>query len=58
MYAIIGQMIAKIGISLLTEKVLKEVFIHTAWYFASKSENKLDDSYVKTLSQALGVSLD
>ncbi len=58
MYSIIGSLIAKIGISLLTEKVLKEVFINTAWYFARKSDNKLDDSYVKTGADALGVKLD
>lgn len=58
MYAIIGQIIAKIGISLLTEKVLKEVFVNTAWYLAGKSTNKLDDSYVKTIAEALDVKVE
>lgn len=58
MYQIIGSIIAKIGWSLLTEKVLKEVFINTAWYFAKKSENDLDDKWVKTGAEALGVKID
>lgn len=58
MYAILGSIIAKIGMSLLTEKVLKEVFIHTAWYFSGKSDNKLDDAWVKSCADALGVKVD
>ncbi len=56
--SLIGSMIAKIGMSLLTEKVLKEVFINTAWFFAEKSDNKLDDKWVKTGADALGVNID
>ena len=58
MYAILGSIIAKIGMSLLTERVLKEVFIHTAWYFAGKSDNKLDDTWVKSAADALSVNID
>lgn len=58
MYAIIGSIIAKIGWSLLTEKVVKEIFINTAWFFAEKSDNKLDDKHVKTLAEALGVKVE
>jgi len=58
MYQIIGSLIAKIGYSLLTERVLKEVFINTAWYLAGKTENKFDDKNVKTIANALDVKLD
>ena len=58
MYAILGKIIAGIGYSLLTEKLVKHVFIHTAWYLAEKSDNKLDDQWVKGAAEALSVKID
>ncbi len=53
-----ASIIAKIGLTLLTEKVVKEVLVHTAYYFAKKSDNRLDDNYVKTVADALGVRVE
>ncbi len=58
MYAIIGKIIGNIGLTLLTEKVVKEILIHTAAFFAKKSDNDLDDKWVKTGADALGVKID
>ncbi len=58
MYALLGPLIAKIGMSLLTEKLLKEVFVHTAWFLAKKSTNDLDDEWVKSAAEALSVQIN
>ena len=41
--------------SLATQRVASEVMVKVGWYLAEKSENKLDDSLMKTLEEALGV---
>lgn len=55
---IIAKIIAELGLKILTTKVVSEVLVYTANYFAKQSENKLDDSIVKSLADALGVKHD
>lgn len=55
---IIAKIIAELGLKILTTKVVSEVLVYTANYFAKQSENKLDDSVVKSLADALGVKHD
>ena len=40
---------------LITEKFLSRIFVHTGWYLAQKTKNKLDDKIVGTCAKALDV---
>ena len=55
---IIAKIVAELGLKILTTKVVSQVLVYTANYFAKQSENKLDDSVVKSLADALDVKYD
>jgi hypothetical protein len=57
MIPMLGNLVAKIGLMLLTEKVVKHVLVYTAQHFCKKTEYPLDDQIVKTIAEALGVEL-
>lgn len=49
----IASMLIGLGKSLLTEEVIKRVFVDFGWYLAKKSSNELDDEMVNTAAKAL-----
>lgn len=53
MQAILVKVLKSILVSLLTEKVVKAVFIELAKWFSEKTETKVDDRLVKTIEQAM-----
>ncbi len=57
MWGILSTIIAKIGLSLLTQKIVSEVAVKTLWYLAQKSSNKLDDDVIWSVAEGLGVSI-
>jgi hypothetical protein len=52
-----ANLLAKIGMKLLTETVIARVATLTLWELSKKTDSNLDNEVVKTVADALGVSL-
>lgn len=58
MIPILSNIIAKIGLTLLTQSVVSHVSVYTLQALAKKSTNTLDDKIVATIAEALSVKID
>lgn len=53
MGSVVAKILTKIGLSLLTEKVFKELIVLALKEMAKKTDNKIDDKIAKTVEDAL-----
>ncbi len=56
-FGILSTIIAKIGLSLLTQKIVSEVAVKTLWHLAQKSSNTLDDDIIWSVAVGLNVDI-
>ena len=56
MQNMIIKMIIGLVTRLLTEKFIARLTVRLLWFFASQTENKVDDGIVHDIAEALGVT--
>jgi hypothetical protein len=57
MIPVLGNIIAKLGLTLLSEKVVGHILVYTLQYFSKKTAAEIDDKIVATIAEALGVDI-
>lgn len=57
MIPMLGSIIGKLGLMLLSEKVVGHVLVYTLQYFSKKTPADIDDKIVATIAEALGVDI-